>query len=167
MMRGLAGFVLAIAVAAAAAAAQQAKLGMKDPNAPIEVSAQNVVADANAKTVTYTGDVIIRQGDVRIRANMVRVNAVDGKADRATAQGAVVVDAPAGSATGDDGVYDITPRIVILTGHVVLIKEKNVMRGTRLTVNLVTGVAKLDGSQDKGGRVQGLFTPKTQSDEKP
>ena len=44
-----------------------------------------------------------------------------------------------GTATGDNGVYDVVPRTVTLTGHVVLTKQKNVMRGTQMTVNLVTG----------------------------
>jgi len=159
--------ILALGIAALTAAhAQQKSLGMKDPNAPIEVSADNLVADANAKTVTYTGNVMIRQGEVRMRANTVRINAVDGKAERVVAQGGVVIDAPSGTATGDNGVYEVTPRIVTLTGRVVLIKENNVTRCTKLTVNLITGVATLVGGQETGGRVQGLFTPKTKSDEK-
>ncbi len=166
MIRGLAVLFLALGISVSAVHAQQAALGMKDPNAPIEVSAENVVADATAKTLTYTGNVMIRQGEVRMRANTVRVNEVDGHADKVFAQGGVVVDAPSGMATGDNGVYDVTPRIVTLTGHVVLAKEKNVMRGTTLTVNLITGQAKLDGGQGQGGRVQGLFTPKPQTDEK-
>ena len=166
MIRGQTVFFLALVVSLSAADAQQAKLGMKDPNAPIEVSAQNVVADATAKTVTYTGDVVIRQGEVRMRANTVRISALDGKADKVVAQGGVVVDAPSGTATGDNGVYDVSPRIVTLTGNVVLVKEKDVMRGTKLTVNLITGVAQLGGAQGQGGRVQGLFTPKQQTDEK-
>jgi lipopolysaccharide export system protein LptA len=53
---------------------------------------------------------------------------------------------------------------------VVLTKDKNVMRGAQLTVNLVTGVAQLGWGTGVsgvhgggGGRVQGLFTPPPQS----
>jgi lipopolysaccharide export system protein LptA len=102
-----------------------------------------------------------------MRANAVRVNIVDGKANKIFAKGHVVVDAPSGTATGDNGVYDVNPRLVTLTGHVVLTREKNVMRGSLLTVNLITGVATLDGGKQQGGRVQGLFTPESQKTEKP
>jgi lipopolysaccharide export system protein LptA len=169
MMREFLALAVAIGLGAAAHAEQskQAMIGMKNPNAPIEVSAKNFDADANAKTATYSGDVIIRQGEVRMRADAVRINAVDGKADKIFARGHVVVDAPSGTATGDNGVYDVNPRLVTLTGHVVLTREKNVMRGSLLTVNLITGLAKLDSGTEQGGRVQGLFTPASQPTEKP
>jgi len=56
----------------------------------------------------------------------------------------VVVDSPkSGTATGENGVYSVAPRTVLLTGNVVLKKGKDVMRGAQLTVNLATGQAVL------------------------
>jgi lipopolysaccharide export system protein LptA len=169
MMRELLAVAVAFGLGAAAHAEQsgQTAIGMKDPNAPIEVSADNFEADANTKIASYSGNVVVRQGDVRMRANVVRVNVVGGKPDKIFAQGRVVVDAPSGTATGDNGIYDVNPRLVTLTGHVVLTKEKNVMRGSLLTVNLITGQATLDGGKKQSGRVQGLFTPEPQKTEKP
>ena len=60
-----------------------------------------------------------------------------------------MVNSASGTATGDTGVYDVAPRLVTLTGHVVLTKEKNVMRGAQLTVNLVTGIAQLGGGDER------------------
>ncbi|MGC9954331.1 MAG: lipopolysaccharide transport periplasmic protein LptA [Rhizomicrobium sp.] len=169
MMREFLALAVAIGLGAAAHAEQgkQATIGMKDPNAPIEVTADNFDADANTKTAIYSGNVVVHQGEVRMRANAIRVNVVDGKPSKIFAQGHVVIDAPSGAATGDNGVYDVNPRLVTLTGHVVLTKEKNVMRGSLLTVNLITGKATLDGGKQQGGRVQGLFTPGPQTAEKP
>ncbi|HEY0283571.1 MAG TPA: lipopolysaccharide transport periplasmic protein LptA [Rhizomicrobium sp.] len=163
-MRELLALAVVFGLAAVAYAQQggQAMIGMKDPNAPIEVTADNFDADANAKTAAYSGNVIVRQGDVRMRANVVRVAVVDGKPSKIFAQGRVVVDAPSGTATGDNGVYDVGPRLVTLTGRVVLTRDKNVMRGSVLTVNLISGMATLDGGKQQGGRVQGLFTPEAQ-----
>ncbi|MBV9332333.1 MAG: lipopolysaccharide transport periplasmic protein LptA [Alphaproteobacteria bacterium] len=143
------------------AAAQQSPLGLgkHDANAPIEVSANSFEADMNAKTGTYVGNVIVKQGDIRMRADRVRVNVIGGKPDKIVATGSVVLDAPSGSAQGDTGVYDVRPRLVTLTGRVVLTKAKNVMRGSRLVVNLVTGQAQLGAGGTTGGRVQGLFSP--------
>ncbi|MEJ0025077.1 MAG: LptA/OstA family protein [Rhizomicrobium sp.] len=140
---------------------------------PIDVSADNFVAEKvpvksgpGVINGTYSGNVIVRQGDMRLRADTVRLLIVDGHADRAFANGHIVIDSPnSGTATGDSGVYEVGPRIATLTGHVVLTKEKNVMRGQQLTVNLITGVAKLGGgvAGTHGGRVQGIFTPPPQS----
>ena len=164
--------ILAIAAGAMAfvsvAEAEQtgaASMGMRDPNAPIEWSADKFDADANSKSATYSGNVLIKQGDMRIHADTVHINVVDGKPEKILAKGHVVVDAPSGTATGDSGVYDVNPRIVTLYGRVVLTKDKNVMRGPVLTVNLITGVASLVGKQGQPGRVQGLIVPASQKPE--
>ncbi len=153
--------------------------GRHDANQPINVSADRFVAEKNptagtngAITGTYSGNVVITQGDIKMRANTVRINVIGGKPNKIYADGNVVVVSASGTATGDAGVYDVVPRLVTLTGHVVLTKEKNVMRGAQLTVNLVTGVAQLGGGVSGthgtagGGRVQGIFTPPPQGGDK-
>jgi lipopolysaccharide export system protein LptA len=155
----------ALVFAAAGSEAQQSMgLNKHDTNAPIEVSANSFEADMNAKTGTYVGNVIVKQGDMKLRADRVRVNVVSGKPNQIVANGNVVFDAPSGNAQGDTGVYDVGPRLITLTGKVILTKQKNVMRGSKLVVNLVTGMAQLGAAAGTtGGRVQGLFTPPPQS----
>jgi lipopolysaccharide export system protein LptA len=165
---GLLELLSVCALVATPASAQQALgLGKHDVSAPIEVSANSFQADINAKTGTYVGDVIVKQGDFRLRADKVRVNVVGGKPDRIFADGNVFFDAPNGNARGDGGVYDVRPRLITLTGHVVLTKAKNVMRGSKLTVNLATGVAQLGAGGTTGSRVQSLFAPPTSQSKNP
>ncbi|HEY2835199.1 MAG TPA: lipopolysaccharide transport periplasmic protein LptA [Rhizomicrobium sp.] len=161
-------FVLAFFfVTPAFAAAPPSVMGRHDSNAPINISADKFVADSNAKSGTWTGNVIVIQGDMRMRANSVRLNVVgkENKPDKIFANGNVVVDSPnSGTVTGDNGVYDVVARTVTMTGKVVLTKQKDVMRGSPLTVNLDSGVATLGGGtkstpSQNGGRVQGIFTP--------
>ena len=189
MMRGALLFLLAatpaLAATTSAAPAPQGSptgssssptasplLSKHDANAPIIFSADKFVADNSAKTGTWTGNVVVIQSDMRMRANSVRLNVTgkESKPDKIFASGAVVVDSPnSGTVTGDDGVYDVVAHTVTMTGkQVVLTKEKDVMRGTMLTVNLDTGKAVLgagkapgqpNAPESTGGRVQGIFTP--------
>ncbi|HEX4106281.1 MAG TPA: LptA/OstA family protein [Rhizomicrobium sp.] len=176
MMRAVLVLLLAAATPALAAApAPSSSLMSKhDANAPINISADKFVADNSAKTGTWTGNVVVIQSDMRMRANSVRLNVVgkESKPDKIFASGNVVVDSPnSGTVTGDDGVYDVVAHTVTMTGkQVVLTKQKDVMRGTMLTVNLDTGKAVLGAgkapgqpnapeSAQTGGRVQGIFTP--------
>ncbi len=117
---------------------------------------------------TYVGNVVITQGDTKMRADTVRLLIVGGHAERAFANGHVVITSTrSGTLTGDNGIYEIGPRVATLTGRVVLTKEKNVMRGAQLTVDMVTGVAKLGGGvAGSHGRVEGIFTPPPQSGDK-
>jgi len=162
--------VVAFAAGAQAAptpAAKPSLLGQHDNNAPINISSDSFRADLNAKSLTYTGNVVVVQGDTKLRANLVHVDTVNGKADKITASGNVVVDSPAsGTATGDNGVYSVGPRTVVMTGHVVLKKGKDVIQGSQLTLNLATGQmtipAGTKSTQNPSGRVQGVFTPNSQ-----
>ena len=145
-------------------------LGKHDNNAPINISSDNFQADLNGKSGTWTGNVLVVQGDTKMRANTVHMTTVNGKTDKVFADGNVVVDSPtSGIATGDKGVYSVVPRVVVMTGNVVLKKGKDVMRGTQVNVNLATGQmvmtagggAKTPGTS--GGRVQSVFTPNSQT----
>jgi lipopolysaccharide export system protein LptA len=154
---------------AAAPAAKQGEaiIGPHNNNAPIDISSDSFQADLNGKTGTWTGNVVVIQADMKLRANTVRMTTVNGKADKVTANGNVVVDSPkSGTATGDNGVYSVVPRTIVLTGNVVLKKGKDVMQGTQLTVNLVTGQAVLGGGvkgqTQSSSRVRAVFTPNSQ-----
>ncbi|HEY8253993.1 MAG TPA: lipopolysaccharide transport periplasmic protein LptA [Rhizomicrobium sp.] len=161
-------FAVSTQAAPAPKAAKAPVTGQHNNNAPIDISSDSFQADLNAKSGTYSGNVVVVQGPTKLRANQVRVLTVEGKADKITASGNVVVDDPtSGMATGDNGVYSVGSRNVVMTGNVVLKKGKDVMRGCQLTVNLNTGQAVLGScGQAKGqtpgktgGRVQGVFTP--------
>jgi lipopolysaccharide export system protein LptA len=159
-------WLLALSLLSAEPALAATPTARHDPNAPINVSADKFVADSNAKTGTWTGNVIVTQGDIRLRANAVRLNVTgkDNKPDKIFASGKVVMDSPnSGTVTGDKGVYDVVAHTVTMTGKVILTRDKDVMRGDQLTVNLDTGVATLGGGKPipgtQGGRVQGIFTP--------
>jgi lipopolysaccharide export system protein LptA len=147
--------------------AATAPIAKHDNNAPITISSDTFQADLNAKTGVYSGNVLINQGDMKLRANNVKLSTINSKLDKVMASGNVVVDSPkSGIITGDTGVYTVGPRTVLMTGNVVLKKGKDVMRGCQLTVNLNTGQAVL-GSCGKTpgsntGRVQGVFTPNSQ-----
>jgi lipopolysaccharide export system protein LptA len=147
-------------------AAASGALAKHDSDAPINVSSDNFVGNFATKVGTYMGNVIVTQADYKLRADQVRVNVVSGKPSKFNATGHVVFVSTSGTATGDNGVYDLGPRTVTLTGHVVLTKEKDVMHGTALTVNMVTGESHLTA---QGGRVQGLFVqqPSSQNGSKP
>lgn len=167
MKRVLPAVALLFIVVPAFAANTPLDFGKHNADEPINVSADAFLADIKGKTGTYSGNVIVTQGRLKLRADKVRVNVIDNKPDKIEATGHVVFDSQSGTAQGDIGIYDIAPRTITLNGHVVLAKDKNVMRGTTLVVNLVTGAATLQSKVANGGRVQGLFTPPAQKSSQP
>ncbi len=150
---------LALCTIAGPAAAQGLNLGGHDSNAPISVTADRFTGDLQTKVGTYSGNVIVSQANFKLHADQVRIAVADGKPNEIIASGNVLFDAPSGAASGQRGIYDMGKRTVTLTGNVILTKDKDVMRGTSLTVNLDTGQATLGATGMPGGRVQGVFNP--------
>jgi lipopolysaccharide export system protein LptA len=73
------------------------------------------------------------------------------------AKGNVIVTSKDQRATGDNGVMDMATNLAVLTGgEVVMIQGPNVLKGKKLTVNLKTGVANVQGGGVGG--VSGVFT---------
>jgi lipopolysaccharide export system protein LptA len=76
---------------------------------------------------------------------------------RAEAKGDVLVTQKDQTAKGDNGVFDVKTNNITLTGNVVVTQGTNVLRGERMTVDLNTGVTRVESSK----RVEGLFNPST------
>jgi lipopolysaccharide export system protein LptA len=135
-----------------------------DTGASIGVNAETVTADINAETATFSGNVVIVQGEIRMRADRVEVEAPGGQYSRMEASGNVVVDSPSGTARGTTAVYEVPNQIIRLAGGVTLTKDNNVLSGSNLVVNVRTGLAQLT---DQGGRVRGVFMPQQQAPQTP
>jgi lipopolysaccharide export system protein LptA len=146
----------------------QSTMSKCDSKAPLNVSSDAFAGDFETKVGTYSGNVVVIQTVCRLRADKLNVNIVAGKPDKIFAVGNVVFVTPSGTATGDNGEYDLgaTPPTITLTGHVVLTKEKNVMRGTRLVVDTDSGLAHLTSPGSQGGRVQATLQPQQKQDAK-
>jgi lipopolysaccharide export system protein LptA len=151
------------AAAAAPQPASRATAPAHNSNAPVNVSSDTFEGNFQTKVGTYSGNVVVTQGDDKLRADKVKVDVVAGKPSRFEAVGHVVFASSSGTATGDNGIYDLGPRTITLTGHVVLTKDKDVMRGTSLVVDMNTGQSRLIAHGAQGNRVQGLFVQQPQS----
>ncbi|HEY1836122.1 MAG: lipopolysaccharide transport periplasmic protein LptA [Rhizomicrobium sp.] len=135
-------------------------LGKHDRNAPVHISSDSFGSDVKAENGDYIGNVLVTQGDLKMRADRMHFDTSKGDLSIITATGHVVVDGPRGTGTGDRGIYDLGTRLVTLTGHVVLTKQKDVMRGTKLVMDMNTNLAHLTADGSQGGRVQAVLIPK-------
>ena len=169
--RSLALVALALFVGGAGAAAQEAAIRGHDASQPIEITADTLEVDRDRNVAIFSGAVNAIQGDLVLRADILRVHYRAGEessADfsgaiaRIDAEGSVFFSTLAETARGDSGVYDVRNGTITLIGAVVLTRGNNVLTGDRLELNLATGSSRLysDGA-DGGGRVHGLFVPET------
>ena len=147
-----------------------------DSNAPIDFSARSIELQDRANRAILTGGVTIRQSTMTLTANRVtvlytgQITSGSPQASRLDAAGDVTVTRPDQTAKSNFAVYDVKRRVVTMIGNVSLTQGTNRLRGGRLTIDLDTGRAVIDGSgvasssgsaggvQQQGGRVSGTFS---------
>ncbi len=147
-----------------------------DSSAPIDFDAQSIELDDRANRAILSGGVKITQANLTLNAARVTVSysgqIIDGSpaATRFDASGGVTVTRPDQTARAQYGVYDINRRVITMLGNVSLTQGGNTVSGGRLTLDLDSGRASIDGSGvgttrapdgtvvRSGGRVTGRFT---------
>jgi lipopolysaccharide export system protein LptA len=161
---------LTIALLATAGAHAQAFRG-HNTKAPIDYAADRTEGLLREDRAVFSGNVIVRQGDLTLNAGRINVAFSDGRSkgsvERIDAAGGVTVRRGNESAQGSFAIYDPTRRLITLLGGVILTQGSNTVRGERLVIDLETGRAVVDGaaqssagttSTDASGRVTGRFT---------
>jgi lipopolysaccharide export system protein LptA len=168
MKHALLALTAGLALAAGSvAAAQTGTSALKGHNsqAPVDLSADRAEAQSRADRAVFAGNVVVRQDDLTIRTQRLTIaysNASGIDINRIDASGGVVVTSPSETARGDFAVYDLDRSLITVIGNVRLDRGGSFLNGGRLTIDLNTGRATMDGGRGPsqgGGRVTGRFTP--------
>ncbi len=163
--------LIALSLALGGAASAQTA---HNSNAPINFGADHIELQDKANRAVLSGKVSVKQAEMTLNAARMTVNytgqVVDGspQVSRLDASGGVTVTRPDQTARSNFAVYDLNKRVVTMLGAVTLIQAGNTVSGGRLTINLDTGRAVIDGSSvggggagtttSSGGRVSGTFS---------
>ena len=162
--------IAALATAVLGGGLAQAQNGVSalkghDSKAPIDVDAARLEAQDRADRAIFSGNVVVRQGTLTLRTARLTLayantNGID--INRIDASGGVVITSPSETARGDFAVYDLNSRLITMVGNVRLERNGSFLNGGRLTLDLDTGRAVMDGGlrgvNQSGGRVTGRFT---------
>lgn len=167
--RGLIALAAAL-LAPVTVAAQVMPRVSQDTKQPIEITADNLEVQQQQRLAVFKGNVDARQGEIRLRADTLRVHYSDAQQRNPDAQAISRIDAVGNvffssqkeTAQGEQGVYDVDKGTITMNGQVVLTSGDNVIKGTRLVMNLNTGTSTIDGAPTANaprGRVRGIFVP--------
>ncbi|MGJ4951134.1 LptA/OstA family protein [Bradyrhizobium sp. HKCCYLS20291] len=142
---------------------------------PIQIEAAALEMRDKKKEATFSGNVKVVQGDTTMTSKSLVVF-YDGGAQagakpakaapaatpgpdgssairRMEARGDVKVTQKDQVVTGETAVYDTKTNMITMQGGVVLTQCKNVMRGDRLTVDMTTGVSRVESDGGRGVQV--------------
>jgi lipopolysaccharide export system protein LptA len=182
----MAALVVAFGLAATQGLAQAPrplfKANPKQREQPIKITSATLEVQDKKKVATFTGDVHVIQGetDLRCKVLVIYYDNDEGGGGKVSKSKATPVSAPAGPdgsqkirrmeargevvmtqkdqrAVGDHADFDVAKNTMLLTGNVILTRGDDIVRGTRLFVNMTTGVYTVDSD----GRVEMLINSKS------
>jgi lipopolysaccharide export system protein LptA len=135
-----------------------------DSTAPIDFDAALIELQDKANRAVLSGGVSIRQATMRLNADRVTVaytgQVIGGspQVSRLDAAGGVTVTRPDQTARAQFAVYDLNARRITMVGNVRLTQGTNTLNGGRLTIDLDTGRAVIDGRPSGGSAAPGTTT---------
>ena len=169
MLRPLLLLTLSFGLVASAADA-------RNSDAPISLNADHIELQDKANRALFSGNVIVKQAEMTLNAARMTVSyagqisaGASPEAQRIDASGGVTVTRPTQTARSNFAIYDLKKGVITMLGAVTLIQGGNTVNGGRLTINLDSGRAVIDGSSvgggsnpagttTSGGRVTGVFS---------
>ena len=157
--------VAGLGLAVGPALAQTSALKGHNSDAPVDVAADRIEVQDRADRAIFSGNVVVRQADLTLTAARLTVaysSSGGVELRRIDATGGVTVRSPSETARGDVAIYDLQRRIITLIGSVSLVQRDARVNGGRLTIDLDSGRAVMDGGgpagvTNAGGRVTGTF----------
>jgi lipopolysaccharide export system protein LptA len=162
---------------------------------PINIEADALEVDDKKKVATFKGNVSATQGDFNIRAKEIQViyspaakkapgaaasasSALPGGGnadiEQIDAKGKVLVTTKDNQTTTSDwAVFEVKKQIVTIGGDVVVTQGTDTIKGSKLVIDLATGLTRLDtAANDKDAvagaskRIQMLITPRSKEKSK-
>lgn len=119
----------------------------QDTSLPVEVTAEQLAVDQKTGIATFTGNVVIGQGEMRLSAAKVQVvyRESDNGIARLEATGGVTLVSGKDAAESERADYDIDDGTIVMSGNVLLTQGRNAISAERMRVHLTDGTAEMSG----------------------
>lgn len=135
-----------------------------DREQPIELAADSVDIDEGKGVSIYRGDVDLRQGSIRLRADVVTVHQAERKPTRIVAEGQPVKfqqQSAEGPVRGEARrvEYEVNSENLVLIGDALLVQNRDSMRSDRIVYDRVKSVVKAGAAAQGKQRVRISIEP--------
>jgi len=134
-------------------------VGSYDKTKPVEITSEELSVDQRGGTATFTGNVIVGQGDMRMTCQLLKVeygpDPVTGRNEIQVINmsGGVTFVGKDEAAEADRAVYTLSSGILVMFDNVLVTQGATVLSSDKMTYNLNTG----DGVME--GRVKTILQP--------
>lgn len=155
MLRRILSFTLAMLMGIGVASAQdmQLRLGqsLNLAERQLEITSETLEVDQETGVSTFSGDVVVSQGDMRLTAQSLRIEySATGEGsrqriNRLVADGGVTMVTEAEAVEARSAIYSLADQTLEMTGDVVLVQGANILAGERFFADLRAGTGRMSG----------------------
>lgn len=155
MLRRILSITFAMLLSTGAAFAQDMQLRLGESlnlsQRQLEITSETLEVDQETGVSTFSGDVVVAQGDMRLTAQSLRIEySTSGedsrqRIDRLVADGGVTMVTATEAVEARSAVYSLTDQTLEMIGDVVLVQGANVLAGERFFADLRTGTGRMSG----------------------
>lgn len=122
-----------------------------DSDLPVEITSQELALDQENSLAIFTGDVLVRQGELTMACNKMRVEYgpdADGNDEIKVIRmfGGVTLAGPEETAESDGAVYDLIQETLVMTGNVLITQGITALASDQMNYDLTTGDGVLQGN---------------------
>lgn len=126
-------------------------LNSYDSSQPVEITSEELAVDQQGGTATFTGNVIVGQGDMRMTTQLLiaeyGTSPETGSNEIRTIRmsGGVTFVSPQEAAEAENAVYTLANDTLVMTGNVLVTQGVTALSANKLTYNLKSGKGVMEG----------------------
>ena len=138
---------------AAHAQGSNISLGVQDYDSdiPVEITSEELELNQQEGTATFTGSVIVKQGDITMTCARMIVEFAEDAEGKNEIQvirmfGGVTFVSPEETAESENAVYTLSNEMLVMTGDVLVTQGATALSADRLTYDLASGSGQMEGN---------------------
>lgn len=141
-------------------------LALKDDTTkPITINSENQALDVNTNTATFTGNVVVNQGSIQVKADKVVVIRPKGESGKEVVEGygnpvtfyQLQDNGKPLNGSGSKVRYEVATDLVTLTGNAHIEQQDSSVKGDRITY--LVQKQQMEAFSDKGSKVTTVLIP--------
>ena len=116
----------------------------------LEIESDELIITENPLVSEFIGNVYAKNEENRLWGDTILVNYDnDKKIHLITAVGNVIIEREEERIEGDKAIYNLKSEKIIVSGDVSVFKDDNILNGSELTIDLITSISIIKGSNEK------------------
>ena len=116
----------------------------------LEIESDELIITENPLVSKFIGNVYAKNEENQFWGDTILINYNnDKKINLITAVGNVIIEREEEKVMGDKAIYNLKSEKIIISGDVSVFKDDNILNGSELTIDLITSISIIKGSNKK------------------